>query len=244
MGDHFAAAVRRFRLRAGLTQEALAERSGISVSTIRGMETGKRRNPQLASVRQLAAALDLRPTELDELLAAAAGAAAGAAEHSVVVPVPRQLPAPPAPFVGRHHELDRLDTTVQSGSGAANTVLISAIAGAGGVGKSWLALHWAHRNADRFPDGQLFVDLRGFSPDSDPMDPAVAVRGFLDALGVEPDRIPVAPHAQAALFRSLVADKRMLLMLDNAVDAAQVTPCCRAATPAPWRSPAATGCRA
>ncbi|WP_405671983.1 ATP-binding protein [Streptomyces sp. NBC_01530] len=224
MGDHFAAAVRRFRLRAGLTQEALAERSGISVSTIRGMETGKRRNPQLASVRQLAAALHLRPTELDELLAAAAGAAAGAAEHSVVVPVPRQLPAPPAPFVGRHHELDRLDTTVQSGSGAANTVVISAIAGAGGVGKSWLALHWAHRNADRFPDGQLFVDLRGFSPDSDPMDPAVAVRGFLDALGVEPDRIPVAPHAQAALFRSLVADKRMLLMLDNAVDAAQVTP--------------------
>lgn len=76
------------------------------------------------------------------------------------------------------------------------------------------------------------------------MDPAVAVRGFLDALGVEPVRIPVAPHAQAALFRSLVADKRMLLVLDNAADTAQVTPCCRAATPAPWRSPAATGCRA
>lgn len=219
MGDHFAAAVRRFRLRAGLTQEALAERSGVSVSTIRGLETGKRRNPQLASMRQLAAACDLRPAELDELLAAAAGAAG----HSAV-PVPRQLPAPPAPFVGRHPELDRLDATLRSGSGAAATVVISAIAGAGGVGKSWLALHWAHRNADRFPDGQLFVDLRGFSPDSDPMDPAVAVRGFLDALGVEPGRIPVAPHAQTALFRSLVADKRMLLVLDNAADTAQVTP--------------------
>jgi tetratricopeptide (TPR) repeat protein/DNA-binding XRE family transcriptional regulator len=215
--DVFAAAIRRFRLRAGLTQEALAERSGVSVSTIRGMETGKRRNPQLASVRQLAAALDLGPTELDGLLAAATGAAAPSA-----APVPRQLPAPPVPFVGRHHELDRLDAALRSGSGAASTVVISAIAGAGGVGKSWLALHWAHRNADRFPDGQLFVDLRGFSPDSDPMDPAVAVRGFLDALGVEPGRIPVAPHAQAALFRSLVADKRMLLVLDNAVDTAQV----------------------
>ncbi|MGW3122904.1 helix-turn-helix domain-containing protein [Streptomyces sp. NPDC001107] len=219
MGDHFATAIRQFRLRAGLTQEALTELSGVSVSTIRGLETGRRRNPQLASVRQLAAALDLQPAELDELLAAATGA-----PESSVVPAPRQLPALPAPFVGRNLELDRLDAALRSGPGEAATVVISAIAGAGGVGKSWLALHWAHRNADQFPDGQLFVDLRGFSPDSDPMDPAVAVRGFLDALGVEPDRIPAAPHAQAALFRSLVADKRMLLVLDNAADTAQITP--------------------
>jgi transcriptional regulator with XRE-family HTH domain/tetratricopeptide (TPR) repeat protein len=219
MEDHFAAALRRLRLRAGLTQEALAERSGVSVSTIRGLETGRRRNPQLASVRQLATALDLQPAEQDELLAAATGAA-----EQPAIPVPRQLPAPPAPFVGRRHELDRLGATLRSGSGTASTVVISALAGAGGVGKSWLALHWAHRNADRFPDGQLFVDLRGFSPDSDPMDPAVAVRGFLDALGVEPGRIPAAPHAQAALFRSLVVDKRMLLVLDNAADTAQITP--------------------
>lgn len=218
MEDHFGAVIRGFRLRAGLTQEALAERSGVSVSTIRGMERGTRRNPQLASVRQLIAALDLRPAEQEELLAAA-----GATEPPVI-PVPRQLPAPPAPFVGRRDELDRLDAMVRTGSGTASTVVISAIAGAGGVGKSWLALHWAHRNADRFPDGQLFVDLRGFSPDSEPMDPAVAVRGFLDALGVEPGRIPLAPHAQAALFRSLVADKRMLLLLDNVADTAQIVP--------------------
>ncbi|MFD5074438.1 ATP-binding protein [Streptomyces sp. NPDC058371] len=219
MEDHFGAAIRRYRLRAGLTQEALAERSGVSVSTIRGMESGRRRNPQLASVRRLAAACDLRPIELEELLAAAAGAV----EHPAI-PVPRQLPAPPVPFVGRHHELERLDAALRAGSAAAATVVLSAIAGAGGVGKSWLVLHWAHRNADRFPDGQLFVDLRGFSPDGDPMDPAVAVRGFLDALGVEPNRIPLAPHAQAALLRSLVADKRMLLVLDNAADSAQVAP--------------------
>ncbi|MGC0344232.1 ATP-binding protein [Streptomyces sp. SLBN-8D4] len=219
MEDHFAASLRRLRLRVGLTQEVLAERSGVSVSTIRGLETGRRRNPQLASVRQLAAALELQPAELDELLAAATGVPEPSA-----VPTPRQLPASPAPFVGRNLELGRLDATSRARPGEATTVVISAIAGAGGVGKSWLALHWAHRNADRFPDGQLFVDLRGFSPDSDPMDPAVAVRGFLDALGVEPDRIPAAPHAQAALFRSLVANKRMLLVLDNAADTAQITP--------------------
>jgi DNA-binding SARP family transcriptional activator/tetratricopeptide (TPR) repeat protein len=138
---------------------------------------------------------------------------------------PRQLPAAPAPFVGRHDELDRLDETLRSlRSDPAATVVIGAIAGAGGIGKTWLALRWAHRNADRFPDGQLFVDLRGFSPGGQPMDPAVAVRGFLDALGVDPGRIPVDQHAQAALLRSLVAGKRMLLVLDNAVDAAQVTP--------------------
>ncbi|WP_051772920.1 AfsR/SARP family transcriptional regulator [Saccharothrix sp. NRRL B-16314] len=138
------------------------------------------------------------------------------------VVVPRQLPAPPAPFVGRRDELDRLDTALNSSSQAA-TVVISALAGAGGIGKTWLALHWAHRNVDRFPDGQLFVDLRGFSLEGAPMDPVVAVRGFLEALGVDPDRIPVDPHAQAALFRSLAAGRRMLVVLDNAATTAQVT---------------------
>lgn len=138
------------------------------------------------------------------------------------VVVPRQLPAPPAPFVGRREELDRLDAALRDSP--AVTMVVSAIAGAGGMGKTWLALHWAHRHADQFPDGQLFVDLRGFSPDREPMDPAVAVRGFLDALGVEPGRIPADPHVQAGLFRSLLASRRMLLLLDNAVDAGQVIP--------------------
>ncbi|QFZ19236.1 AfsR/SARP family transcriptional regulator [Saccharothrix syringae] len=155
------------------------------------------------------------------LLAPGREAPAPAAEQVVT---PRQLPAAPASFVGRHDELARLDAALEGASRTSRTMVISAIAGSGGMGKTWLALHWAHRYADRFPDGQLFVDLRGFSPDREPMNPAVAVRGFLDALGVEPSRVPVAPHAQAALFRSLIADKRVLLVLDNAADTAQVVP--------------------
>jgi DNA-binding SARP family transcriptional activator/Tfp pilus assembly protein PilF len=135
-----------------------------------------------------------------------------------------QLPAAPSVFAGRDRELDALTDAVDSGTRAGGTVVISAIRGAGGIGKTWLALRWAHRNLDRFPDGQLFVDLRGFSPDGPPMDPTAAVRGFLETLGVEPGRVPVEPHAQAALFRSLVAHKRLLVVLDNAADTAQVVP--------------------
>ncbi|MDT8910043.1 BTAD domain-containing putative transcriptional regulator [Amycolatopsis sp. PS_44_ISF1] len=136
--------------------------------------------------------------------------------------VPRQLPAAPAHFIGRNAELDRLDAAMNT-AGAPGTVIISAIAGAGGVGKTWLALHWAHSRAGRFPDGQLFVDLRGFSPEDQPIQPAAAVRGFLDALGVEVSRIPADLHAQAALYRSLVAHRRMLIVLDNAIDTAHIT---------------------
>lgn len=134
-------------------------------------------------------------------------------------PVPRQLPAAPAHFVGRDDELAELTRDLGEPGG---TVLISALAGAGGIGKTALALWWAHRNADRFPDGQLFVDLQGFSPMGEPMDPGTAVRGFLGALGGEP--APAEPQAQAALYRSLVADKRMLVVLDNVADTDQVTP--------------------
>ncbi|MEV0678989.1 BTAD domain-containing putative transcriptional regulator [Actinosynnema sp. NPDC050436] len=130
---------------------------------------------------------------------------------------PRQLPAAPGPFVGRPDELARLDEVD-------GTAVISSIAGVGGIGKTWLALHWAHRNAHRFPDGQLFVDLRGFGPEADRVDPSAAVRGFLEALGVDRDRVPVEPHAQTALFRTTVADRRVLLVVDNAADTGQVVP--------------------
>lgn len=146
------------------------------------------------------------------------------AQMSRSVPVPQQLPAPPRLFTGRTGELLRLDAALAEQVAAGGTVVISAISGLGGIGKTWLALHWAHRNLDRFPDGQLHVNLRGFDPTGRPVDPAEAVRGFLDALGVAPAAIPDDLAAQAGLYRSLVADRHMLIMLDNARDIDQLTP--------------------
>ncbi|WP_148309321.1 ATP-binding protein [Kutzneria albida] len=138
-------------------------------------------------------------------------------------PVPRQLPAAPRAFTGRLAELSELTGAVDRAEEDGSQV-ISAIAGGTGVGKTWLALHWAHAHRDRFPDGQLFVDLCGFSPGGRPKSPGEVVRGFLDALGVQPERVPADPDSQIGLYRSLVAERRMLVLLDNALDATQITP--------------------
>jgi DNA-binding SARP family transcriptional activator len=138
------------------------------------------------------------------------------------LPVPRQLPAAVVGFTGRAAELAALNGMLDRAE-APGTVVISAIGGTAGVGKTALALHWAHQVADNFPDGQLHVDLRGYDPGT-PTTPEAAVRGFLDALGVPPERVPTDPQAQAGLYRSLLAGRRMLIVLDNAVDERQVRP--------------------
>jgi DNA-binding SARP family transcriptional activator len=132
--------------------------------------------------------------------------------------IPRQLSTPPPFFVGRERELAVLSAH------RTGTTAITGVSGPGGVGKTWLALHWAHRNAPRFPDGQLHVNLHGFAPGNTPVRPTVALRGFLGALGAEPAVIPEDLAGQTALYRSMLADKRMLIVLDNARDAAQVEP--------------------
>ncbi|GHH08742.1 AfsR/SARP family transcriptional regulator [Streptomyces rubradiris] len=137
---------------------------------------------------------------------------------------PRQLLAPPPYFVGRDAELAVLDKALAAQAGPRATLPVTVVCGIGGVGKTSLALHWAHRRRHRFPDGQLFVDLHGFTPSEEPADPRVVIRGFLDALGAAPGRIPAAFDAQAALYRSLLADRRVLVVLDNARDSAQVLP--------------------
>ncbi|MEV6242186.1 tetratricopeptide repeat protein [Lentzea sp. NPDC051838] len=133
--------------------------------------------------------------------------------------VPRQLPAVVSTFSGRLDELAQLDSALTSGA-----VVITAVNGTAGVGKTALALHWAHLVADQFPDGQLYVNMRGFEPDREPMPVEEAVRGFLDAFGVPSDAIPVSLDAQTALFRSKIAGRRVLLVLDNVNNAAQVRP--------------------
>ena len=140
-------------------------------------------------------------------------------------PVPAQLPHRIPDFTGRDAELDRLDALAGQGSGEAeNAVVITVITGTAGVGKSALALYWAHQVRDLFPDGQLYVNLRGFGPAGSAMEPAEAIHGFLDAFAVPSDRIPLDLDARAALYRSILADLRVLVVLDNARDVDQVRP--------------------
>jgi DNA-binding SARP family transcriptional activator/tetratricopeptide (TPR) repeat protein len=147
--------------------------------------------------------------------------AAASAPAPAVGPVPRHLPAPPAWFVGRAGEVARLDADLATGASA---MVIHAISGPPGVGKTTLALHWAHRVADRFPDGQLYLNLRAFGSNATVLTSAEALGVLLDSLGVPPQRIPTTVEGRAALFRSLLAGRRVLVVLDNALDAEQVRP--------------------
>ncbi len=138
--------------------------------------------------------------------------------------IPRQLPGPVPQFVGRESELATLSELAQDGPRRSPaTVVVSAIGGTAGVGKTALVLHWAHGVADRFPDGQLYVNLRGYDPDQ-PLTAADALSGFLRALGVEGKDIPSEKDERAARYRSLLAGRRMLVVLDNARSAEHVRP--------------------
>lgn len=148
----------------------------------------------------------------------AANAAAGASR-------PAQLPLDVAGFTGRDADLRRLDELLSApvGDAPTRTVVITAIRGTAGVGKTALAVHWAHRVAHDFPDGQLYVNLRGYDPEQ-PMRPADALARFLVALGVPERDIPLDDDERAARYRSELADRRMLIVLDNAGNVAQVRP--------------------
>ncbi|MGC1753415.1 MAG: helix-turn-helix domain-containing protein, partial [Trebonia sp.] len=226
------------RIAAGLTQEDLAERSGVSVRTIADMERGRTRRPYPSSVRALIRALGLPEATGTELVAryrapgdepalaalSAAAETAETAEETAEPAIPRQLPTAVPYFAGRTSELRLLDAMLSDAGRGSTGVVISAIGGTAGVGKTALALNWAHRVAPNFPDGQLYANLRGFDPAGSPAEPADVLRGFLDAFQVHPERFPATTEGLAALYRSLLADRTMLVLLDNAADVAQVRP--------------------
>jgi len=138
--------------------------------------------------------------------------------------VPRQLPGPVAHFVGRSAELGALSELLdRQGAGTPGAVVISAIGGTAGVGKTALAVQWARQRADRFPDGQLYVNLRGYDP-AQPVMAADALAGFLRVLGVPGQEIPPGEDERAARYRSLLDGRQMLIVLDNAGSAEQVRP--------------------
>src|SRR5262249_23179424 len=192
-------------------REELADRTGLSVRAISDMERGVTSRPHGNSVAKLARALGLDELGAAELARASRpdgedpASAAGR-------PGPQQLPPPPTSFVGREAEMTRLTGLLDRLAGLPGAVVISAIGGTAGVGKTALAVQWAHQVADQFPDGQLYVNLRGFDPSRSRLDPAEVMRAFLDALGIAADAVPAQADAQVGLYRSLLAGRRTLVV--------------------------------
>jgi transcriptional regulator with XRE-family HTH domain len=204
----------------GLTQEALADLMGVERSTVVRWERGE--TAPLPFIRpKLARALRVSADRLGELLVAGAppGPDPSGPESGSR---PRQLPPTVAGFTGRAAELAAL-TKILDGASAPETVVISAIGGTAGVGKTALAVQWAHQVAGRFPDGQLYVNLHGYDPDR-PMPAADALAGFLRGLGVPGQDIPPGEDERAARYRSLLAGRKLLVVLDNAGSVEQVRP--------------------
>ncbi|WP_374345439.1 tetratricopeptide repeat protein [Streptomyces sp. 8ZJF_21] len=138
-------------------------------------------------------------------------------------PVPRQLPADVGGFVNRTDELAQLNAVLTTEDGGSLVVSVYVIAGTAGAGKTSLALRWAHQVRERFPDGQLYANLRGYDP-GEPVAAREALHRLLTSLGVQPEAVPQDLDAAAALYRSLLADRRVLVVLDNAATVGQVRP--------------------
>jgi DNA-binding SARP family transcriptional activator/DNA-binding XRE family transcriptional regulator len=138
--------------------------------------------------------------------------------------VPAQLPADPGGLVGREDEMARLDAIARRADEEPASVVTVLLCGPVGVGKTALAVHWAHRMRDRFPDGQLYVNLRGFDPARPPANPAEEIRALLPALGMPTEEIPTGTSGLEVLHRTRLAGQRVLLLIDDARDAAQVWP--------------------
>ncbi|MER7538980.1 NB-ARC domain-containing protein [Streptomyces sp. NPDC097704] len=218
----FGELLRAARLRSLLTLEGLAKSSGVSVRAISDMERGKSL-PRQGTLAELMAALGLDRSERSELMRASMRRGTG---------VPRQLPPGPASFRAREAAMTAAHALTEQVSVVGRHAVVAAISGMPGVGKTVLAVHWAHQVADRFPDGQLYVDLRGFAEVDRPVDAGEALGGFLVALGVPAKDLPRGTEERAALFREQAVNRRLVVVLDNALDSEHARPLL----------PAAAGC--
>lgn len=215
----FAELLRAWRERALLTQEELGRRAGLDPRTLRRWESGDSVRPHGRSLRLVADILALDDDESVALAAAARGAATAATMATSAIPDrPHQLPPAPSHFVGRQDELSALSTQVAAG----RSVIV--IEGMAGVGKTAFVVQAGRLLAPDFPDGQIYLDLHGFSDRARPLDPREGLARMMRALGVSGDQIPVDVEECAALFRSLVAGRRLLFVYDNVAVAGQVTP--------------------
>jgi tetratricopeptide (TPR) repeat protein/transcriptional regulator with XRE-family HTH domain len=240
--------LRQFRRSVGITQEELAELAGISPRSLRDLEGGRVSRPRRSTVDGLARGLGLaaddrarllaaawRPAPAPDLAAAVPAARAGTDPDADSDPggsgtavadghrmTPAQLPADIMDFTGRQAELARI-TRLFHGNGVPQPTAPVAIVGSAGVGKTALAVHWAHQAADRGQDGQLYINLRGYAttPQARPIE---ALSSLLRGLGVDPQRIPVDLDEATALFRTIVYRRRLVIVLDNAASSSQVRP--------------------
>jgi DNA-binding SARP family transcriptional activator/tetratricopeptide (TPR) repeat protein len=214
--------------RSGNTSGALEayRRSRAAVATELGLDPGPglndlhdailRRDPSLAAPS---------PTGTDVVRLPGPPASGGSATTvGRLIEAPAQLPPAASGFTGRTAQIGQLDAWLDEAEQDGHGALVATISGTAGVGKTALAVHWAWRVADRFPDGQIYLDLRGFDPSGSAMSTAEAVRALLDAFLVPAERIPAGVEAQVGRYRSLLAGKRVLVVLDNAATAEQTRP--------------------
>jgi tetratricopeptide (TPR) repeat protein/transcriptional regulator with XRE-family HTH domain len=242
----FGVLLRRYRLASGLSQEELAQRAGLSVRALANMERGRTRRPYKRSVRLLTDALGLAEPHREELerasrpidddsfahgLAAARKAVAGAryprqsaatgSQPVAATQRPAQLPRDVSEFTGRVSQVGRLRDLLGDDNSTGNAG-IAVITGPGGIGKSALAIHVAHLLRGDFPDGQLFIDLQGSRDQS--LASTDALARLLRHLGGADAAMTKDPAELAADYRTRIADRRMMIILDDARDAAQVRP--------------------
>ena len=232
---HLGASLRSLRRSRGLAQRDLLRPLHLgSHSAIVEYEAGRRIPPDavIAAYERFFGLPGGTLRKLRERALAERAAAEAATRHGPVRqaaqsrrhPVtPRQLPATPESFTGRAAELAQLDRLLRDRE-TSTPVVISAVSGMGGIGKTALAVHWAHQARDNFRDGELYIDMQGYHPSGRPVTAEAAMCQFLAALGVQTDRLPVTLTEQAGLYRTLMAERRMLVLLDNVRDVEQVRP--------------------